>query len=42
MNGSYVKQKFYAVPLERLPNVSWDNAVPKLPFYEVGCIPNSV
>lgn len=34
MNGSYVKQKFYAIPLERLPNVSKDNAEPKLPFYE--------
>ena len=34
MNGGYVKQKFYAIPLERLPNVSKDNAEPKLPFYE--------
>ena len=34
MNGGYVKQKFYAIPLEKLPNVSKDNAVPKLPFYE--------
>jgi len=36
MNGGYVKQKFYAIPLERLPNVSKDNAIPKLPFYEKG------
>ncbi|MBQ4153908.1 MAG: hypothetical protein IJE01_01745 [Clostridia bacterium] len=34
MNGGYVKQKFYAIPLERLPNVCKDNAEPKLPFYE--------
>ena len=34
MNGGYVKQKFYAIPLERLPNISKGNAEPSLPFYE--------
>lgn len=34
MNGNFIKEKFYAVPLEELPNVNKRNAKPRLPFYE--------
>ena len=34
MNGTYIKEKFYAIPLEKLSNVSKHNAKPKLPFYK--------
>ena len=32
MNGSYIKEKFYAIPLEELPKVNKRNMKPKLPF----------
>ena len=34
MDGTYIKEKFYAIPLEKLSNVSKHNAKPKLPFYK--------
>lgn len=34
MNSTYIKEKFYAIPLEKLSNVSKHNAKPKLPFYK--------
>ena len=34
MNGTYIKEKFYAIPSEKLSNVSKHNAKPKLPFYK--------
>lgn len=34
MNGTYIKEKFYAIPLEKLSNVNKHNAKPKLPFYK--------
>lgn len=34
MNGTYLKEKFYAIPLEELPKVNRKNAKPSLPFYE--------
>lgn len=37
MNGTYIKEKFYAIPLEKLSNVSKHNAKPKLPFYKKPC-----
>ena len=37
MNGTYIKEKFCAIPLEKLSNVSKHNAKPKLPFYKKPC-----
>ena len=34
MNGTYIKEKFYAIPLEELSKVNKHNAKPKLPFYK--------
>ena len=34
MNGTYIKEKFYAIPLEELSKVNRENAKPSLPFYE--------
>ena len=34
MNGTYNKEKFYAIPLGKLSNVNKHNAKPKLPFYK--------
>ena len=34
MNGTYLKEKFYAIPLEELSKVNRDNAKPSLPFYK--------
>lgn len=34
MNGNFIKEKFYAIPLEELPNVNKRNAKPRLPFYK--------
>lgn len=33
MNGNYIKERFYAIPLENLPNVNNHNAKPRMPFY---------
>ena len=32
MNGNFIKERFYAIPLESLPRVNTHNAKPKLPF----------
>ena len=32
MNGTYIKEKFYAIPLEELSKVNKHNAKPQLPF----------
>ena len=37
MNGTYIKEKFYAIPLEELSKVNKHNAKPKLPFYKKPC-----
>ena len=34
MNGTYIKEKFYAISLEELSKVNKHNAKPKLPFYK--------
>lgn len=34
MNGTYIKEKFYAIPLEELSKVNRENAKPRLPFYK--------
>ena len=34
MNGTYLKEKFYAIPLEELSKVNRKNAKPRLPFYK--------
>ena len=34
MNGTYIKEKFYAIPLEELSKVNCEKAKPNLPFYE--------
>ena len=34
MNGTYIKEKFYAIPLEELAKVNRGNAKPSLPFYK--------
>lgn len=34
MNGTYIKEKFYTIPLEELSKVNKHNAKPKLPFYK--------
>ncbi|MFR1356341.1 MAG: hypothetical protein ACLSBB_03380 [Ruthenibacterium lactatiformans] len=34
MNGTYLKEKFYAIPLEELSKVNRENAKPSLPFYK--------
>lgn len=34
MNGNFIKEKFYAIPLEELPNVNKLNEKPRLPFYK--------
>ena len=33
MNGNFIKERFYAIPLENLPRVNSHNAKPRLPFY---------
>ena len=33
MNGNFIKERFYAIPLENLPHVNSHNAKPRLPFY---------
>ena len=34
MNGTYIKEKFYAIPLEVIAKVNRENAKPRLPFYK--------
>lgn len=34
MNGNFIKERFYAIPLEELSKVNKHNAKPKLPFYK--------
>lgn len=33
MNGNFIKERFYAIPLENLPRINSHNAKPSLPFY---------
>ena len=33
MNGNFIKERFYAIPLERLPRINSHNANPRMPFY---------
>lgn len=33
MNGNFIKERFYAIPLENLPHVNSHNAKPRMPFY---------
>lgn len=40
MNGNFIKERFYAIPLEELSNVNKHNAKPKLPFYKSLVQPN--
>lgn len=35
MNGNFIKEKFYAIPLEELPNVNKQNEKPRLPFIKI-------
>ena len=34
MSGNFIKEKFYAIPLEELSKVNKHNAKPRLPFYK--------
>ena len=33
MNGNFIKERFYAIPLESLPNVNSHNKNPRMPLY---------
>ena len=33
MNGNFIKERFYAIPLENLPRINSHNKNPRLPFY---------
>ena len=33
MNGNFIKERFYAIPLEDLPRINNHNAKPRMPFY---------
>ena len=33
MNGNFIKERFYAIPLEDLPRINSHNAKPRMPFY---------
>lgn len=33
MNGIFIKERFYAIPLENLPRINSHNANPRMPFY---------
>ena len=33
MSGNFIKERFYAIPLESLPGVNSHNAKPRMPFY---------
>ena len=34
MNGYFIKERFYAIPLENLPRINSHNANPRMPFYK--------
>ncbi len=33
MNGNFIKERFYAIPLENLPHINSHNTNPRMPFY---------
>ena len=33
MNWNFIKERFYAIPLESLPRINSHNANPRMPFY---------
>lgn len=33
MNGNFIKERLYAIPLESLPRINSHNAKPRMPFY---------
>ena len=33
MNGNFINERFYAIPLENLPSVNRHNINPRMPFY---------
>ncbi len=33
MNGNFIKERFYAIPLENLPRINSHTAKPRMPFY---------
>lgn len=33
MNGNFIKERFYTIPLENLPRINSHNAKPRMPFY---------
>ena len=33
MNGNFIKERFYAIPLESLPRINSHNTNPRMPFY---------
>ena len=33
MNGNFIKERFYAIPLKSLPRINSHNAKPRMPFY---------
>ena len=33
MNGNFIKERFFAIPLENLPRINSHNAKPRMPFY---------
>jgi hypothetical protein len=33
MNGNFIKERFYAIPLKNLPRINSHNAKPRMPFY---------
>ena len=33
MNGNFIKERFYTIPLESLPNVNSHNKNPRMPLY---------
>lgn len=33
MNGNFIKERFYAIPLENLPRINSHNMTPRMPFY---------
>lgn len=34
MNGNFIKERFYAIPLESLPRINSHNTNPRMPFYK--------
>lgn len=33
MNGNFIKERFYAIPLKDLPRINSHNVKPRMPFY---------